>query len=481
MTLVVHAPGSYDAERRYVLDVVLTEWLGLKYVLAPQVGPGVVIELAGDPGGRQLALPEILFALRREVWLSERSMPVLPLTRLTTQGTSGIEGADPGGREPDTREIAPLPVLFGEPGAAGPVWRRTATGLGTAVDLLGSVFFCLTRYEEVVRRTRDLHGRFPASASVAATERFLDRPIVDEYVDLLWTAMQALWPALVRRQSTFRLRMTHDIDHPWSALGKRPTAILRGLAGDLLRRRDAVLAGRRLRAAADARAGRVDRDPFNTYDVLMETSERNGLRSVFYFMAGTTPAAFDHRYRLSDAPFAGILRRIHERGHEVGLHASHGSLDSSEMTIVEFDALRAACRAAGFDQATWGVRQHYLRFENPQTSRNHEAAGFEHDSTIGFADDVGFRAGTCREYPLFDLYASRPLRLRERPLVVMDTTLFAYLGLDADGAASRVRAIVDACRRHQGDAVVLYHNDRLAGARLRAHYQTLVRDLARPS
>jgi hypothetical protein len=415
-----------------------------------------VIELAGDLSGRRLTLPDLLFAHRREEWLTERSMPVPPLVRL--------DGA--------------LPVLFGEPGASGPVWRRTETGLATGVDLLGTIFFCLARYEEVVHRIRDQHARFPAIASLAAREGFLDRPVVDEYVDVLWTAMQALWPALVRRSSSFRLRLTHDVDEPWSALRRRRAAIARALAGDLLKRRDVVLAGRRLRAVADARTGRIDRDPLNTFDLLMETSERHGLRSVFYFMAGTTPAETDYRYGLSDTPFAGLLRRIHERGHEIGLHASYDSHGSAEMTVAQFDALRAACGAAGFEQPTWGVRQHYLRLENPATWRYQEAAGFEHDSTLGFADDVGFRAGTCREYPLFDLLAGRPLRLRERPLVVMDTTLFAYLGLDLAASASRARAVVDACRRHQGDAVVLYHNDALGPERLRRHYRELVADLA---
>jgi O-antigen/teichoic acid export membrane protein len=477
-TLVVRAPATYGPERRYVLDVVLTEWLGLAYRLVPEVGSRVVVQLEGDPAGSQLTIPDILFAHAREDWLSERSMPILPLARLDGRRTASFDRARADRDGSDAIEAAALPVLFGEPGAVGPVWRATATGLQTGVDLLGGIFFCLTRYEEVVRRTRDKHGRFPANASLAATERFLEQPIVDQYVDLLWIAMQALWPALVRRSSTFRVRLTHDVDNPWSGLSRRPATIVRGLTGDLLRRRDPVLAGRRLRAAVDARAGRVDRDPYNTFELLMETSERHGLRSVFYFMAGMTPAEIDYRYRLSDAPFGGLLRRIHERGHEVGLHASYGSHDSAEITIAQFDALRAACRAAGFDQATWGVRQHYLRFENPRTWRNQEAAGFEHDSSLGFADDVGFRAGTCREYPLFDLLAGRPLRLRERPLVVMDTTLFGYLGLDADGAASRMRAIVDACRRHQGDAVVLYHNDRLAIRGMRSHYQELVARLA---
>ncbi len=127
------------------------------------------------------------------------------------------------------------------------------------------------------------------------------------------------------------------------------------------------------------------------------------------------------------------------------------------------------------------MRQHFLRLDIPLTWRNHEAAGLDHDSSLGYADQIGFRAGTCREYPLFDLLESRPLRLRERPLIVMDATLFGYLGLGLDEAASRTRTIVDACRRHRGDAVLLYHNDSLWGRHGGRTTRDLVEEIARPA
>ncbi|HEX5824546.1 MAG TPA: polysaccharide deacetylase family protein, partial [Candidatus Limnocylindrales bacterium] len=204
-----------------------------------------------------------------------------------------------------------------------------------------------------------------------------------------------------------------------------------------------------------------------------------GLRSTFYFLAGNEPGEHDFRYRISDPRVLGLLRQVHDRGHEVGLHASYDSYLSPVRIAFEFDALVQACRAAGFDQATWGVRQHYLRFRNPETWAGHEAAGFEHDSTLGYADAVGFRAGTCREYPLFDVQGRRPLALRERPLIVMDATLLGYNALALDAATARAVEIVDACRRHGGDAVVLYHNSSLPTPALRRHYVGLVDALMR--
>lgn len=481
MKLLVRTRATFVPERRYVLDVVLSEWLGLDYELEFDDRPRTAIRVLGDAKGRELTLPDVLFSAPTDDWLTERSMPAIPLRRLPAQRYQPV---DPGDRGEATGVGSPtgyLPIVFGEPWSEELAWRETAEGLELALDVFGSVFFLLTRYEEVVRRTRDEHERFPAAASLASAEGFLERPIVDEYVDVLWGAIRSLWPALVRPPRTFRLRLTHDVDEPFAAFGVGARAVARTAAGDVVRRGDPLMAVRRVRSFFDARQGRVDRNPFNTFDFLMDTSERHGLKAMFYFLAGDARGDLDGTYRLSDQPVAGLLRRVHDRGHDVGLHATYGTFRSPESTQAEFEDLKDACTTLGIDRVPRSVRQHFLRFENPQTWRNQELAGFEFDSTLGFADHIGFRAGTCREYPVFDLLDRRRLNLRERPLAVMDTTLFHYMALDLDEAAFRTRELVKACQWHGGDAVLLFHNTSLTTARQRAHYGDLVHDLVRRS
>jgi len=477
LRLVIRTPDTWMAERQYVLDVVLSEWLGLEYDLAPGTGSQVVIQLAGHEG--EVTLPDVLLSTPREGWLTEGSMPVSPLARVRIE--AGQDANDLNRLMSDRSPAGTIPVVYGDPNPQQSIWQRSATGIALSVDVFGSVFFLLTRYEEVVRPVHDRHERFPASASLGATEGFLDRPLADQYVDILWEVMHSLWPGLARRATPFRLRLTHDVDEVWAATGQRARAVARAVTGDLVRRHDPDLAARRAGSLFDSWAGRVDRDPYDTFDFLMDTSERHGIHSTFYVMGGNTNPEFDGHYRLSDPRVMRILRRIHDRGHELGLHASYGAYRSADRMQAEFAALRAACSAAGFDQSRWGVRQHYLRFENPLTWRAQESAGLEHDSTLGFADQIGFRAGTCREYPLFDLLDRRELALRERPLLVMDATLFEYLALDPDSAAIRTRDIVGACRRPGGDAVLLFHNSAVAGARWRAFYENLVGGLVQSS
>ncbi|HEU4671547.1 MAG TPA: hypothetical protein VFS32_01475 [Candidatus Limnocylindrales bacterium] len=475
--LIVTAPPTRLPERRYVLDVVLREWLGLSYRLLPCDRSRVAITLGGDTTGRSIELPDVLLSTPDPEWLTERSLPATPIRRVALGG-SWLDG-DTG--EWTGEEARGVPAVF--PGAGPPpdlLVRETPAGLAFGVDALGAIFYLLSGYEELARPYVDDHDRYPCYASLAFTEGFLERPIVDEYVAALRLALLRLWPGLPVRPEEFRLVLTHDVDQPWAALGHPATGVLRTSVGDVLLRHDPVLAARRAAAIVPAARGVTDPcDPLDTFDLLMDTSERSGLRSTFYVQALDRVGGRNGAYRLSDPPIGRLLRRIHERGHEIGLHASYGSSHSAETTIHEAEELRRACAALGFEQQSWGVRQHYLRFETPGTWRNHERAGLAHDSTFGFADHVGFRAGTGREYTPWDLVARRPLALRERPVVVMDATLLGYDHLPIEDAITRGAAIVNACRRHRVPAVVLVHNSSVAGTRLRARYRELIAELAR--
>jgi uncharacterized protein DUF7033 len=402
--LLVRHPPSHPAERAWVLDVVLGRWLGLEYEAHAEERGDVEIVAAGEEEG--VRVPEGLFATPPQAWLTEASMP-----------------------------------------------RRLAPREGLA-DVFGTVFFMLTRYEELVRPERDAHGRFPSSATLAHAEGLLQRPVADERAEALWEALKARWPRLERRPPRYRVVLSHDVDWPLAG-GSR----LRAAAGDVVRRRDPGLALARLRG----------RNVNDTFDFLMDHSERRGLASAFYFMAGRTNPEWDGGYSLDDPWIAGLLRRVDDRGHEIGLHPSYETFRDPGALRAEHARLLAACEAAGVRQRPRGGRQHFLRWENPATWRAWAQAGLEYDASLGFSDVAGFRCGTSREYPAFDLRARRPLGLVERPLVVMEQAVMGER-TPPEEVARAVARLAEPCRRLGGDLSLLWHNSSLVTARERRAY-----------
>lgn len=441
MTLLVEAPPAYEPERRYILDVVLGDWLGFDWDLRTVDRKDVRIALAEEPGGRCVLVPDVLFATRGDDWLTEASLP-------------------------SVHESDGLVVLYGSAPAPGPA------RLG--VDVFGSAFFMLTRYEELVIGDRDRYGRFPAAASIARRGGFLGTPIVDAYVELLWHTLQRTWPGLRRRPRKFEVLLTHDIDHPLATLDHGARDFARQLAGDLVRRRDPRLAVRRLRSLADPGL-----DPNNTFDFLMDVSDRHDLRSAFYFLAHRDQGPREGPYLFEHPWVRHLIGHIGRRGHEVGLHTSFCTYRDATRTREEFARLLRVAEAEGVRQEEWGGRQHFLRWANPDTWRNWEAAGLSYDSTLSYSETVGFRTGTCHPYRVFDLQQRRPLRLRERPFQVMDVTLLSAMGLTPDAARATVLEIAAECRRYGGCLGILWHNSTLLRSeREKRWYEQLVAAVA---
>jgi hypothetical protein len=462
MTLIVEAPPTYEPERRYILDVVLSEWLGLDWELRPHERSDVRVTLAGDAGPRHLTLPEGLFATDPARWLTEASLPPSPLPRREVEGRL-------------------LPVLYGPRPVPSTVLSQDGHAVRVGIDVLGSAFFMLTRYEEVAVGARDVYGRFPASSSIAHREGFVALPIVDAYVELMWSALRRLWPRLERRRRSFRLALTHDVDDPLSFLGRTVPRLARQLAADALVRRDRALALRRVRSWAAMRRGDHRLDPYNTFDFLMGVSERHGISSAFYFLATKQPSPLDGSYTLDHPWVRSLIAKIHGRGHEIGYHAGFDTYRDAQRTEEEFRRLRAVASELGVSQSVWGGRQHYLRWENPSTWANWERAGLDYDSTLGFADRVGFRVGTCHEFRTFHVRERRPLSLRERPLLVMDRTLFDYMKLSPQDALQTVLEVARECRRAAGTLTLLWHNSTLPTAAQRRWYEALTNALAQAS
>jgi hypothetical protein len=452
MTLRIRHPPGRPRERRYAFDVVFREFLGIDYEAAEDASSDHVRIDRGDGSQTVVTVDDQFFRTPDDRWLRRESLPVSPLARWRPSAGAAAAEAD-------------VPVLFASVGQP-----RRACDLHLPIDIFGGVFFLLSRYEEAVEgAAHDRFGRFPATASLACRESFLERPLVDEYVEILWSMLSRLQPGLRRRDQRYAVHVSHDVDVPFLGCGVPVGRLVRGAAGDLLVRRSPARAVRRL---ASRMLRRPDIDPGNTFAFLMEAGERAGIVADFYFMATDGACPLDATYGLEDPEIRGLFAAIHARGHRIGLHPGFETFLDAARTRDEFERLRRSCDRLGIRQDRWGGRQHYLRWRNPDTWQNWDDAGLDYDASVGFADHVGFRAGTCREFPVFNLLTSRPLELREKPLVAMDRTLLdpSYMGLSAVACRARMQGLAATCRRFGGTLSILWHNTSLLTAADRRLY-----------
>lgn len=331
-----------------------------------------------------------------------------------------------------------LPIMFGEAQI-----RLESKTIHCGPDLFASCFFMLTRWEEYVIHIRDRHGRFPGNASCAYRFNFLQRPVVNEMLELLWNLLVELGFNGQRKSMKYQVFATHDIDQLTYWNKPRRKKLVLTLAADLFKRKAPQLAHKRLKSYFDSN------DPADTILYFVDTAQKNNCRALFYFIAGGT-SVYENDYKLDSKDLFKKIDFLREKHVEIGLHPSYYSSDESERFLQEKTGLEHLSK-----QTIQQSRQHYLRLKIPATFRDLEAAGLQTDSSLYYSSYPGFRSGFCQSYRLFDFVQRRTLNLVERPLVVMDTCLYH---MEPDERETKVRALKEKVKKYKGDFVFLWHN-----------------------
>lgn len=123
-------------------------------------------------------------------------------------------------------------------------------------------------------------------------------------------------------------------------------------------------------------------------------------------------------------------------------------------------------------------RQHFLRWHADRSWADWEKAGLEEDSSVGFAQHAGFRAGTCKSYPVWSLINCKPIELIENSLIVMDHSLLPkeYMNLSLDNAESFIKKLLSVVKLMKGNMVVLWHNDNFLDSDAGFLYHQVLKD-----
>ncbi len=169
---------------------------------------------------------------------------------------------------------------------------------------------------------------------------------------------------------------------------------------------------------------------------------------------GPAPGLRASRYGASD--IAPQIKAIIARGSEVGTHGID-AWTNSQRAIKERDEVS---RVAGHPPT--GVRMHWL-FCDKHSSAVLESARFDYDSSFGYNETIGFRAGTTQPF--------KPIGARsliELPLNVMDTALFypSFLNMTPEAAREAVGRVIDGARQFGGVITINWHDRSVAPERL---------------
>ena len=175
-------------------------------------------------------------------------------------------------------------------------------------------------------------------------------------------------------------------------------------------------------------------DPFEDY-----ARADQGRKSTFFVIpfkgqAGASPDGTTRAQRAAPYAIQDIRNDIEACCNAGTEFAVHG-IDAWRDADAGRAELKELTRVTG--QQTCGVRMHWLYFSD-RSPQQLEDAGYDYDSTWGYNDAVGYRAGTSQ---VFRLQGTE--NLLELPLTIMDSALFYPDRMNLD----RQRWRMARCRR----------------------------------
>lgn len=349
-----------------------------------------------------------------------------------------------------------------------------ATGKASAIpfDLFSAGFYLVSRYEEYLPHIRDGLDRFDAHAALAYQNGFLEQPVINQWAKLLGEKLKERFPELQLTTTQYSFVPTIDIDNAYAyklkgfmrTVGGYAKALLYGNFDDI-RRRTAVLFG-------------GNRDPYDTYDFQLEIQKKYKLQPLYFFLVGDY-GKNDKNISTQSRVFRELIRHLADYA-EVGVHPSFGSNTDPSRLNVEISRLKNILH-----KDITKSRQHFLMLKFPDTYRHLIERDITDDYSMGYANEIGFRAGICTPFNFYDLDLEAETALRVHPFAIMDATLNLYMKLNPEEAVQRCLSILESVKAVGGEFCILWHNETLSDEKQwsgwKVVYEKIVAAAAQPA
>lgn len=309
-------------------------------------------------------------------------------------------------------------------------------------DIIASGFYLLSNWQEYVCCKKDSYGRFRMSESIQYKLNFICKPVVNYYFDILKNAIEKAYNVKLDQRlwqgKKMAVCLTHDIDLCESAW-------IQGSFRELLKGN--IFAPLKL-AAAKLFAN----DRWFNFSEILEAEKKFKSNSTFFFLPfkGRKNGIPNADYNISKPKFRKVFRLIKENGSEIALHGSIG-------TNTDMDLLKSEINKIGVKIN--GNRFHFLMYDSFLSPFVLSESGLKYDSTLGFAEVIGFRNSCCLPFYLYDIKNNRSTNIIEIPLTVMDVSFGGkYMGITKDEALIRMYDLVNEIENFNGCFTLLWHN-----------------------
>lgn len=319
-------------------------------------------------------------------------------------------------------------------------------------DLFAASFYLISRYEEYLYSKKDKHNRYLPYNSIAYKNDFLNKPLVNIWLEELKFILKNKYPELSFKKRQFSFIPSYDIDLAFAHHGRGFFRTILGFAKAALhfRLNDIV---DRIKTFLG-----VISDPYDNFNFHIDVHKRFNLKAIYFYLIADF-GEFDKNTSYKNKRFRSLLKKTNTHS-DVGLHASYSSNS-------DYDVLKEECHRLSevLGRSIFQNRQHFLKLDLPKTFRNLIKLGITEDYTMGYAHENGFRASICNPFYFFDLDENKETELKIFPFVCMDECFIRFKKLTPDEAFEQIKILIDEVKAFNGTFIPVLHNHSLSNYR----------------
>lgn len=313
-------------------------------------------------------------------------------------------------------------------------------------DLFAMVFYLISRYEEYLPYQSDNHGRFTVKQSIAHQYHFLKQPMINlwviEFKQIIEEQFKCSFP---KQQKAFSYLPTYDIDMAWAYRHRNCPRTVGAYLQDILQQRWHLLSER------FQVQFKQKQDPFDTFEWLDEWNQSFPYSPHYFFLLGEH-GKYDKNISPQHPAMNQLINKLHKR-YQIGIHPSYQSNSSLIQLDKELKHLENITHTK-----IKKSRQHFLKLHLPTTYQNLLKIGIKEDYSMGYAEDIGFRASIANPFKWYDFEQEKETDLIIYPFQIMDVTLQQYLKLSPSEALDYISPLIEVTKNVNGTLSTLWHN-----------------------
>ena len=297
------------------------------------------------------------------------------------------------------------------------------------VDKIASIFYMINSLQEFNVEKKDLDdlGRFKYSSSYQYRFNNINENLVETLINNFCDEH-----SIIGNKNDSVFFISHDIDRLYGSFFEDGFWALKKMKiGTML---NIILA-------------EISKDyHWKNIDKIVKINDMYDIKSTFFWIVnkGKSKSGIENAdYNISDVE--DEIKLVDESSNVNGLHKS-----SFDMSIDE------ELKKGKFENKY--NRYHYLKFLPHKHYKEISNSSLNFDSSLGFAEECGFRNSYGKSFQPFDIKNGKPYDFIETPLQLMDRTFHKYMDVEVDGIGDRIINMYEQNPKNC-DISLLWHNN----------------------